>query len=366
MIYNYAVIKIEHLRKEYEISCPLKDINVTINKGDVISIIGPSGTGKSTFLRMINLLETPTSGKIIFDGEEITAKGYNKANARKKMAMVFQSFNLFNHLSVIENLMIPQIDLLNRSKEEAYQIAMEKLESVGLKRRYLKYPSGMSGGQKQRVAIARALVMQPEIILFDEPTSALDPLMVSEVQNIIKALAQAGQTMIIVTHDMKFAEEISNRVFYMDQGGIYEDDTPEVIFHNPKHSRTKAFIENLNVLKLSIHNDFNYDDLNNEVEKYLARANMSDGASEQIRLIYEQLIVELLVNKYNCKNVRLLLMYNNKSKSFYGNCVYDGKHINVLDENTLHSRQIKAIVKINEYKESEEDEYTNYLSFEKI
>ena len=358
------MIRLEHLRKEYELACPLKDVNVTINKGDVVCIIGPSGTGKSTLLRMVNLLEKPTSGKIFFNDEEITAKNYKPSEARKKMAMVFQSFNLFNHLSVIENLMAPQIDLLNRTKDEAYKIAMEKLDSVGLKRQCLKYPSGLSGGQKQRVAIARALVMEPEIILFDEPTSALDPLMVNEIVTIMKELASKGQTMMIVTHDMELAETVGNRIFYMDQGGIYEDDTPEVIFHNPKRTRTKAFIESLNVLKLSVHNDFNNESLYEQLEKYIISTKMDEDLANKLRVIYDELIVELLIDKNKCNNIRLLVSYNEKNKSFTATCLYDGKPLNVIENKSVQSTLINNAVHNIKYKKTKEEEYTNSLSFE--
>lgn len=357
------MIRLEHLRKEYEIACPLEDVNVTINKGDVICVIGPSGTGKSTLLRMINLLEKPTSGKMFFNDEEITAKNYKKENARKKMTMVFQSFNLFNHLSVIENLVIPQVDLLHRNKDEAYKIAMEKLESVGLKRQYLKYPSGLSGGQKQRVAIARALVMEPEVILFDEPTSALDPMMVGEVQTIMKDLAKKGQTMIIVTHDMKLAEDVANRIFYMDQGGIYEDDSPDVIFHHPKRTRTKAFIENLNVLKLSIHNDFNNETLYEQVEKFIESTKMKEENANKLRIIYDELIVELLINQNHCNNIRLLISYNEKNQMFDGNCVYNGEKVDILKKDSLSLKLIKNAIENIDYKKIDEEEYSNCITF---
>ena len=358
------MIRLEHLRKEYEQSCPLKDINVTINKGDVVCIIGPSGTGKSTFLRMINLLEKPTSGKIFFDNVEITAKNYKPENTRKRMAMVFQSYNLFNHLSVIENLVIPQVDLLQRSKQEAYNYAMEKLESVGLKRQYLKYPSAMSGGQKQRVAIARALCMDPEVLLFDEPTSALDPYMVSEVETIMKELAKQGQTMIIVTHDMDLAKNVANRVFYMDQGEIYEDDTPEIIFNHPKRSRTRAFIENLNVLKMSIHNNFDHNINDLQIENYLKSLIINETNANKIKIIYDSLIVELLINKYRVKDIRLLISYDEKKQLFYGNCKYSGQVINVLKDKCSAASIVSKIIKKVKHTSIEEKNYRNCLTFE--
>ena len=236
------MIEIKNLKKEYADVTPLNDINVTINDGDVISIIGPSGTGKSTFIRCINLLEKPTSGHIIFNGEDITEKGVDIKKIRQKMGMVFQSFNLFNHLTVIENLMIPMMDLMKTTKQEAYDKGVELLKQVGMADKMLSYPDELSGGQKQRVAIARTLCMDPEVILLDEPTSALDPTMVSEVQAVIRDLSRSGKTMLIVTHEMNFARAISNRVFYMDEGGIYEDGTPDEIFDNPKKELTRRFI----------------------------------------------------------------------------------------------------------------------------
>ena len=207
------MIKIEHLRKEYPNVTPLKDVSVEINDGDVISVIGPSGTGKSTLLRCINLLEKPTSGHITIDGQEITDPKCNVPMLRRKMGMVFQGFNLFGHLTVIENIMLAPMDLLGKSKQEAYDTGMQLLRTVGLAEKALNYPDELSGGQKQRIAIARTLAMDPDVILLDEPTSALDPTMVGEVQAVIRDLAKTGKTMMIVTHEMGFARAISNRVF---------------------------------------------------------------------------------------------------------------------------------------------------------
>ena len=241
------MIELKHLRKEYPNAIPLRDVSVTINDGDIVSVIGPSGTGKSTLIRCINLLDKPTSGQIIVNGTDITAKGCNIREVRKKMGMVFQSFNLFGHQTVIENVMNGPIDLLGLSRQEAYERAMELLRLVGMESRALNYPDMLSGGQKQRVAIARTLSMDPDIILFDEPTSALDPTMVGEVQAVIRELAKMGKTMMIVTHEMKFAREICNRVFYLDQGGIYEDGTPEQVFGNPQSEKTRAFLSKASI-----------------------------------------------------------------------------------------------------------------------
>ena len=237
-----ALIKVNHLKKTYDNVTPAKDICAEINKGDIISIIGPSGTGKSTFLRCLNMLETPTEGEIIIDGEDITKPGVDLAKVRQKMGMVFQNFNLFPHKMVIENIMMAPVDLIGMKPQEAYDEGMKLLEMVGLKDKAKNYPDELSGGQKQRVAIARALAMKPQIVLFDEPTSALDPTMVSEVLSVIKMLAKQGLTMMIVTHEMRFAKEIATKVFYMDQGIVYEEGTPEQIFDNPQKELTKKFI----------------------------------------------------------------------------------------------------------------------------
>ena len=239
------MIRIEHLRKEYPTAVPLKDVNVEIHKGDVISVIGPSGTGKSTLIRCINLLDQPTSGKIFIDGEEITAKGSDVARIRRKMGMVFQHFNLFPHMTVIENIMAAPMDLLGKSKQEAYDKGIELLRKVGLADKALNYPDVMSGGQKQRVAIARTLAMEPEVILFDEPTSALDPEMVGEVLDLMKQLAQEGMTMVVVTHEMGFAREVADRVIFMCDGVIAEEGTPDEFFGNPKNPRLQQFLQSV-------------------------------------------------------------------------------------------------------------------------
>ena len=290
------MIRIEHLRKEYPTAVPLQDVNVEIHKGDVISVIGPSGTGKSTLIRCLNLLDQPTSGKIFIDDEEITAKGANVARIRRKMGMVFQHFNLFPHMTVIENIMTPPMDLLGKSKQEAYNKGIELLRKVGLADKALNYPDTMSGGQKQRVAIARTLAMEPEIILFDEPTSALDPTMIGEVQAVIRDLAKQGTTMIIVTHEMKFAREICNRVFYMDQGGIYEDGTPEQIFDNPQKERTRQFIRHLKVLEYPITSkNFDFIGFNTQIEEFGRKHRISQRSIYNIQAFIEEMCVQIIL-----------------------------------------------------------------------
>ena len=289
------MIRIEHLRKEYDNVTPLKDVNATINDGDVISVIGPSGTGKSTLLRCINQLEKPTSGRVWLDDVEITDPACNINEVRKKLGMVFQSFNLFGHRTVIENVMLPPIELLGASKQDAYNNGMRLLRAVGLANKALNYPDELSGGQKQRIAIARTLAMDPEVILFDEPTSALDPTMVGEVQAVIRELATTGKTLMIVTHEMAFARAICNRVFYMDEGGIYEDGAPEQVFDNPLRENTRRFVRRLKVLELSIQNkDYDYFDVTGQLERYCSRSEMPPIQSHRTQLAFEELILLIM------------------------------------------------------------------------
>ena len=240
-----SLLRISHLRKNYGSLEVLRDITVDIHRGEVISIIGPSGTGKSTLLRCLNLLEQPTGGSIVVDGEDILAKGYPVNRLRQKMGMVFQSFNLFEHKTVLENVIFAPCQLRRMPEEEARREGLALLRKVGLAEKADVYPSSLSGGQKQRVAIARALAMKPDVILFDEPTSALDPTMVGEVLSVIRQLAKEDMTMLIVTHEMKFAHDVSTRIFFMYDGYIHEDGSPRQIFESPVHSATKAFIQRI-------------------------------------------------------------------------------------------------------------------------
>ena len=290
------MIEIKHLRKAYANVTPLKDVNAVINEGDVISIIGPSGTGKSTLLRCINLLEQPTSGQIIVDGQDICDPSCDICAVRQKMGMVFQSFNLFGHMTVIENIMFAPIELLHLDRQAAFDRGMELLRTVGLAEKYLNYADELSGGQKQRVAIARTLAMDPEIILLDEPTSALDPTMVGEVQSVIRELAASGKTMMIVTHEMRFARSISNRVFYMDEGGIYEDGSPDTIFEHPTREKTRQFVHRLKVLEIKVESrDFDKIGAGSQIESYCYRNQISPRVGHQIRAVFEELVWQILL-----------------------------------------------------------------------
>ncbi len=239
-----VLIKVEDLKKHYTggVVKALDGINCEIKKGEVVVIVGPSGSGKSTFLRSLNLLEIPTSGKIFFDGVDITDKKTNINMHRQRMGMVFQHFNLFPNMNVLKNMTKAPTTLLKKSKEDAENKALELLDRVGLKDRADAYPSQLSGGQKQRVAIVRALCMEPEVMLFDEPTSALDPEMVGEVLDVMKNLAREGMTMVVVTHEMGFAKEVATRVIFMDEGKIIEENNPQDFFENPQNPRLKDFL----------------------------------------------------------------------------------------------------------------------------
>lgn len=236
------ILEIRHLGKSFGTHEVLRDIDFTVKKGDVISIIGASGSGKSTLLRCINLLETPSSGQILYHGTDVAGRGVNAPEYRSHVGMVFQSFNLFNNMTVLKNCMVGQMMVLKRSKEEARQQALKYLEKVGMAPYINAKPRQISGGQKQRVAIARALAMDPEVLLFDEPTSALDPEMVGEVLNVMQALAQEGMTMLVVTHEMAFARDVSSQVVFMHQGVICEQGTPAQVFGDPQQRETKEFL----------------------------------------------------------------------------------------------------------------------------
>lgn len=358
------MITIKNLRKEYANVTPLKDVNVTINRGDVISIIGPSGTGKSTLIRCLNLLEEPTSGQIIVDGECITDKRCNINKIREKMGMVFQSFNLFNHMTVIENLMAAPMDLHGMSKQDAYEKSIELLRMVGLADKTLNYPDELSGGQKQRVAIARALAMEPEIILFDEPTSALDPTMVGEVESVIRDLAKKGLTMMIVTHEMKFAREVANRVFYMDQGGIYEEGTPEDIFDNPQKERTIRFIRHLKVFEETIlSKDFDFIGLITKLEEFGRKNQMSQRVIYRIQALFEELCVQILLPEFaEPFELKFSMEYAQEPDEVSLQLKYTGESFNPLEsDKEISVRIVQNAAKSIEHRAITEDGYTNQL-----
>jgi len=304
------MIKTEHLRKSYGDLTVLKDISTEIRKGEIISIIGPSGTGKSTFLRCLNLLEKPSGGSIYIDNKDLLENTTDVPKMRQKMGMVFQSFNLFAHLSVRDNLTIGPVKLLGISKADANRQALELLKLVGLAEKVNNFPDELSGGQKQRVAIARCLAMEPEVILFDEPTSALDPTMVSEVLAVIRRLAKDGMTMLVVTHEMEFARNISTRVFYMDEGIIYEEGTPEQIFDNPQKDKTKAFINRVRSFHYHINSpDYDLYAMNAEIEAFCEKHLLPQRVCDNVLLLVE----ETLLLQADLSDITLSLAYSEKT-----------------------------------------------------
>lgn len=309
------LMSIRHLTKTYDNGLQvLKDVNVNIDRGEVISIIGPSGTGKSTFLRCLNLLEQPTSGEIYIDGEDILAPNANVAKIRQKMGMVFQSFNLFDHKTILQNITLAPMHLLGKSKEEAEAKAMDLLQLVGLSDKANVYPSQLSGGQKQRIAIARSLAMEPEILLFDEPTSALDPTMVSEVLGVMRTLASKGMTMLVVTHEMRFAQDVSSRVFFMDQGVIYENGTPEQIFDNPQKELTKKFINRIRECEYNISSrDYDYYGMIAKFENFCSNFSFSVDKKNTVQHCIEESLLMLMPSPANDVSIVVSLNYSEKT-----------------------------------------------------
>jgi polar amino acid transport system ATP-binding protein len=329
------MITVEHLSKHFGDLVVLKDVTTEIKKGEVVSIIGPSGTGKSTLLRCLNLLEHPTSGSIHIDGVEILDKKADVARIRQKMNMVFQSFNLFSHLSVLENLTLGPIKLRGKSRADAEAKSLELLRLVGLAEKAHAYPDELSGGQKQRVAIARCLAMEPEIILFDEPTSALDPTMVSEVLSVIRRLARDGMTMAIVTHEMDFARDVSNRVLYMDEGVIYEEGTPEQIFDNPQKPNTKAFIHRIRSYNCRITSpDFDLYGLNAEIEAFCEKQILPKKSRNELLLLVEE-VLQIYRPRLSRIILELTIAYSEKSDRLELICESPGSAMNPLEDETL-------------------------------
>ena len=293
------VFHMEHLRKAFGDAVPLRDVSCDIRDGDVIAVIGPSGTGKSTLLTLLNRLDTPDSGVLLYKGEDILSRSCDLNRLRRHVGMVFQSFHLFSHLTVVENVMLAQTELLHCSPESALRRSMSELRRVGLSEKALSYPSELSGGQQQRAAIARAMAMDPEVILLDEPTSALDPTTVGEVLSILRGLASGGMTMVIVTHEMRFARDMSNRVFYLDEGVVCEEGTPEQIFDHPQRERTRQFVRRLRVLKLKIDSSqFDLADAMNAIEAFGRRNMLEKPMIRRMLLLTEELGVAILLGHY--------------------------------------------------------------------
>jgi len=310
------MIDVRDLSKRFGALEVLKNINIHIKRGECIAIIGPSGSGKSVFLRSIAMLEKPDNGSIYIDGTDITRKDVNLNYIREKMGMVYQGFNLFSHLKVLGNITLAPVWIKKQDKKEAENKAMELLSMVGLVDKAQSYPHELSGGQQQRVAIARCLAMEPVIMLLDEPTSALDPTMTSEVLAIIRKLAKMGLTMLIVTHEMSFARDVADRVFYMDEGRVYEEGTPEDIFDNPRKEKTKAFISKLKTFNYEIHSrGFDMVAMNAKIEVFCQKYNISTKEIYNVQLVLEELIMDIFKQCYTASkpDIRFTIAYSDKN-----------------------------------------------------
>ncbi len=319
------MIEFRHIQKAFGPSVILKDINATVNEGDCIAVIGPSGAGKSTLLRCLNLLDPPTGGQILVKGEDITAPGCDVSKVRQKMGMVFQSYNLFEHMTVIENIIYAPVKLLGMSRQDAYDRGIELLQRVGLAERALRYPSSLSGGQKQRVAIARTLAMDPDIILLDEPTSALDPTMVGEVEAVIEDLARSGKTMMIVTHEMSLAERVSNRVFYLDEGIIYEEGPTAQVFRDPQKENTRRFFRQLRVLEFHIDSQtFDFIGANAEIDQYCFKNNIPPRTANRIRAVVEELCVQMLLPALSDPEIDVCVEHSKSEDATFVTVKYPG------------------------------------------
>ena len=329
------MIKIDHLSKSFGTLEVLKDVTVEIKAGEVISIIGPSGTGKSTFLRCINLLDRPDGGSISIDGVDILNPKTDVPKVRQKMNMVFQSFNLFSHLSVMDNLTLGPIKLLGMSKQDAERKSIDLLKVVGLAEKAESYPDELSGGQKQRVAIARCMAMDPKIILLDEPTSSLDPTMVSEVLSVIRRLAKDGMTMAIVTQEMDFARDVSNRVLYMDEGVIYEEGTPEQIFVHPQKEKTRTFINRIRSFTYHIGSpDYDLYALNAEIKTFCEKQILPVKTRQNLILLVEEML-QYFNPILSTSLLDIHLAYSEKKESMEVVFESTGAAMNLLDNKQL-------------------------------
>lgn len=328
-----CIIKVENLRKEFPGVTPIEELSTKIYRGDVISIIGPSGTGKSTFLRCINGLEKPTSGHIFINDIDITEPKCDLSRIRKQVGMVFQSFNLFDNLDVLDNVAVPQIQILGKSRDAAEHDAMEILARLGMDEKAGSFPDELSGGQKQRVAVARAIAMNPEVLMFDEPTSALDPTRTREVQNIIRLLVERGITILIVTHDMRFAREVSNRVFYMDEGGICEDGAPEQIFDNPVKEMTRKFIKHIQSIELTVDStEFNINDFMDKLSLFAKNSSLDRKHIHMTQVMFEELVLVQLVHmRKRFSKINVSISYSQSEHWLEMVLVYGGAEYNPLE-----------------------------------
>jgi len=326
------MIQVEKLTKSFPGQSVFKDVDLTINDGEIVGIIGPSGTGKSTFLRCLMLLERPDSGRVLLDGEEFTANSSNVDKLRERIGMVFQNFNLFEHMSILENVMSGQVHVQKMPAEKAYQESVRLLKTVGMADRMYAYPRALSGGQQQRAAIARTLAMKPEIILLDEPTSALDPMMRGEVEAVIRMMAAAGHTMVIVTHEMELVRQICTRVLFVDKGGIYEEGTPEKIFENPERTGTRRFVRALRVLEFDVQSkDFDFLGTHTAIADFARRNGIDSVLLARMQSIMEELFQMVIIQPEENNRMHISFEYNHKERSLSGEVRFTGPKVDPDD-----------------------------------
>ena len=350
------MIRLSHIIKKYDNITPIKDIDAEIKTGEVVAIIGPSGTGKSTLLRMINGLEKLTSGKVFVDDIEVNDK--NLSVITRKVGMVFQNYNLFNHLTVIENLMIAQIEILKRDKQVAYDKSIELLKEVRLLDKENSYPNELSGGERQRIAFARTLAMDPEVLLLDEPTAALDPKLVDEIKDLILKYAKTGKTILIVAHSMQLARDVSTRVFYLDEGTIYEDGTPDQIFDNPQKEKTHNFIKNQNVIEFKIDKRFNFTKDSIKLAEFCLNRNASLKLVNKTLLIFEEIIEQILFTKYENPDIKVRVSYKNEAVIMQ--IKYKGEKFDIKDSsNDISLKLVEGLASSIDYPYNENDEHNN-------
>ena len=358
------LLRINHVKKEYPGVVPLRDVNLTVEEGDVISVIGPSGTGKSTLLRMINRMEEATAGEIFFHDEEITSPSCDTGKLRQKIGMIFQSFNLFPHLTVIENIMAAPVALKNLSKQEAYDKAKALLGKVGLVEKMFGYPRELSGGQQQRIAIVRALAMEPELLLLDEPTSALDPTMTGEVESVLNQLGKDGVTMMIVTHSMELARRVSSRVLYMDEGEIYEEGTPDEIFTSPRREKTRQFIHRLKVLTIVVEQrEFDFVGKTNEINVFAQKNGVPRLMTHFLLLLFEELVVHLILPRIaESPCIVWSLEYDAKNEQAQMSVNYNGGTFNAMEGgDELSVSVIRRCAKTVRYESVSDEKMPNHI-----
>lgn len=358
------MIQVEKLGKSFGGRTIFHDLDVTIRDGEVVGIIGPSGSGKSVFLRCLMMLEKPTEGKIYLDGKALADTGSELDEARRKIGMVFQTFNLFEHMSVIENVMSGQVHLQGIAPEKAYEESMKLIKTVGLADKAFCYPGKLSGGQKQRAAIARTLAMRPEIILLDEPTSELDPMMRGEVAAVIRMMASAGHTMVIVTHEMELVRQICTRVLFFNEGGIYEEGTPEQIFENPERTGTRRFVRALRVLEFDVQSkDFDFIGTQTTIADFAYRNGIARGLLDRMQSIMEELFQMVIIQPKEQNKMHISFEYNDRETSLHGLVRFTGPVVDPDDPMYFFSWPIIVKRASEVSAEAVQDgEYTNRVS----